>query len=565
MRRPATPEIHEQRILILAPFRQDAAAAASLVQRGGLQATICKDLDSLIEQLLEGAGALLMAEEAIGPPPQAAKLAAALAEQPPWSELPVLLVGAGNARNGRKPAFERVGGYVNAVLLDRPLRSTTLISALRAALRARRRQYQIRDYLLERARQEQQLHRLNETLEQRVAERTQELENAMRHREEAERALQQAQRAEAIGQITGGVAHDLNNLLMVFLGGLNLLERKPDAAPQRALIIQGMRDAAARAHTLTKQLLAFGRRMALVPEPIQLRELIDGMRTLVGGALREDIAIEIHVESSLWPILADRTQLQLALINLAVNARDAMPKGGTLRIIGRNVANPLLHLSGEFVSIAVQDTGEGIAAAILGRVFDPFFTTKPVGKGTGLGLSQVHGFVSQSGGEARIESEPAKGTTVTLYLPRAKPEHASDVKLAIPAATPIANGDRTVLLVEDNPGVAQIAAGMLDVLGFRVVHAENAQDALRQLERVAVDVVFSDVVMPGGMNGIELAREVKKRKPSLPVLLTSGYSEAFPKLNPSENLQMIEKPYELSALEQALRSLAPAPHPSATQ
>jgi signal transduction histidine kinase len=550
----ATSDRAEERILVLAPLRKDAPAVASLVQRGGLHPAICADLERMIEQLREGAGALLVAEEALA----ATKLAAALAEQPPWSEIPLLLVGAGNSRKNphSQPAFERVGGYVNVVLLDRPLRSATLLSALRAALRARRRQYQIRDHLMERALHEQQLHRLNETLEQRVADRTHELELAMQRQQEAERALQQSQKAEAIDQLTGGVAHDFNNLLMVFLGGLNLLERKPNDAAHRAQVIEGMREAAARGQALTKQLLAFARRMTLVPEPISLRELIDGMNTLVSGSLRGDITIEIDLPQDLWPVLADRTQLELALLNLAVNARDAMPNGGILRIVGRNMSAPRPHLAGDYVSIAMRDTGDGIAPDILHRVFDPFFTTKSVGKGTGLGLSQVHGFVSQSGGDARITSERGKGTTVVLYLPRANNhDRTAGTKRARAAATPIANGDRTVLLVEDNAGVAQIASGMLDALGFKVVHAENAHEALRKLESVAIDVLFSDVVMPGGMNGVELAREVRKRNPDLPVLLTSGYSDAIQKLDPCENLPLLEKPYELPSLERALRTL----------
>jgi signal transduction histidine kinase len=313
--------------------------------------------------------------------------------------------------------------------------------------------------------QEQELLRLNETLEQRVWARTAELEEAnrrllaeMQQRQHAERALLQAQKMEAIGQLTGGIAHDFNNLLMVLSGGLDMLERAADPS-RRDRLIAGMRQAATRGEALTRQLLAFSRRMALIPGPVHLHSLLEPMRILVAGALREDIQIEILIPQDLWPVLADAAQLELAILNLAVNARDAMPHGGRLTISASNAH--VAEASGEepfgdFVQIEVRDTGSGIPPEILDRVFDPFFTTKDVDKGTGLGLSQVYGFTKQSGGRVSIQSRPAEGTSIVLHLPRAIAVPAEDAPAPLPereALRPV-DGTRMVLLVEDNDGVA---------------------------------------------------------------------------------------------------------------
>jgi signal transduction histidine kinase/ActR/RegA family two-component response regulator len=556
------PELRDERVLVLAPLRRDGPAVAGLVTRSGLGAVVCETVGDLVREMAKGAGALLVTEDAVGPDDRMNDLLIALARQPAWSELTVLLIAAPHSRNLRRTAQDRLGGYANVVLLERPLRSTTLVSALQAALAARRRQYQIRDYLIERARQERELKLLNETLEQRVAERTRDLETAMRQRAEAEMALRQAQKVEAIGQLTGGIAHDFNNLLMVFSGGLDMLERAPDS-DRRERIVTGMRQAAARARALTQQLLAFARKMPLAPEPISFRSLLETMRILVDGALRGDITVEIDVAPDLWPIMADPTQLELAILNLAVNARDAMPQGGVLRISARNenLSAPQPDgLAGQYVIVEVGDTGDGIPPAILHRVFDPFFTTKKVGKGTGLGLSQVYGFATQSGGRARIRSTEGQGTTVVLELPRADAmNRETGEEHAYFQDGVVANGDLAILLVEDNEQVAELASEMLSALGFRVTRAGTAREALGQFDDTAnrFDIVFSDVVMPGGMNGLELAQELKRRQPDLPVLLTTGYSEAAAKLGARGDIPLIEKPYQIAALQEALQQLVP--------
>jgi len=371
---------------------------------------------------------------------------------------------------------------------------------------------------------------------------------------------------EAIGQLTGGVAHDFNNLLMVVSGGLDMLGRAPDPE-RRERIVSGMRQAVTRGASLTRQMLAFSRRMSLAPEAIDLRARFDDMRILMAGALREDIALEIELAEDLWPVMADQTQLELAILNTVVNARDAMSQGGTVTIFAGNArldGRGESRLAGEFVRIEVRDTGIGIAPDILDRIFDPFFTTKEVGSGTGLGLSQVYGFAKQSGGHVKVRSRLWEGTRIILHLPRASSlPLAAAVEASAPAIqVPGPKGERRILLVEDNDEVAELAGQMLEGLGFTVRRAESAPSALAQLENGhAADLVFSDVVMPGGMSGIELARELARRRPGLPVVLTSGFSDGQ-RDGDAEGLRLLRKPYRLDELEAALAAAFGAHLPS---
>jgi signal transduction histidine kinase len=549
---PLPADVLDETVFVHAPSRQDSGAVAGLIERGGLRAQVLSNLADLPSRLDRGAGAILLSEESIASHPHQQFLLDALEKQPNWSEIPVLLIGASHGRRSASVAQLSVGGYANVVLLERPLRFAGLVSALKAALRARRKQYQIRDYLAERDRHELEL-------EQRVRERTRDLEQAHESQEHAERAMREAQKAEAIGQLTGGVAHDFNNLLMVFTGGLTLLEKKWNDREQRDFILKGMRQAAERGQALTKQLLAFARRIKLDPQPVDFAALLEGMRVLMGGALRGDIEFKVDIPSDLWPLFADRTQLELAILNLAVNARDAMPQGGALRISAENRAVDSDDGSGknEYVAIAIEDTGAGIPPALLERVFDPFFTTKPIGKGTGLGLSQVYGFARQSGGTATIESEEGRGTKITLLLPRSMEAVPTNVVTADVASLPLAERDKLVLLVEDNDDVAGIGQRMLETLGFRVERASNAKEALKRLYERTYDVLFTDVVMPGGMNGLELAREASVLSPKMPVILASGYSDALRDAD-GNGFPLLEKPYQLAQLEQALkRALQP--------
>ncbi len=323
---------------------------------------------------------------------------------------------------------------------------------------------------------------------------------------EAERQLRQTQKIEAIGQLTGGVAHDFNNLLMVILGGLSMIDRPGDQA-RRSRILDGMRQAAERGASLSRQLLAFSRRQPLKAEPVDLRSQLDGMRDLLDRALRGDVHVRTELADDLWTILVDPAELELVLLNLCVNARDAMPDGGTITIVARNAPDIREHgRQGDFVRLSVSDTGCGMSAEVLSHVFEPFFTTKEVGKGSGLGLPQVYGFAEQSGGSVQIDSAPGAGTTVSLTLPRTDRTPA-DFGPAADANPSRLKASGSVLLVEDDDEVASLVTDMLRELGYDVTRAASADAALGALaDARRIDVVLSDILMPGPMNGLLIWR-----------------------------------------------------------
>jgi len=369
----------------------------------------------------------------------------------------------------------------------------------------------------------------------------------------AREQMAQAQKMEALGQLTGGIAHDFNNLLMIVSGYAQILQsRLAEAKDVQA--VQAIRAAAGRGEKLTRQLLAFSRRQQLMPVVVDLRARIDAVRDMLAASLRGNIELVVDVEDKVWPVEVDQGELELALVNIGVNARDAMPDGGRITLSARNVvlrpgsaAGPL---QGDFVALAVIDTGIGIASDLLARVFEPFFTTKPVGKGTGLGLSQVHGFANQSGGAVTVSSEQGAGTVVTIYLPRS-------VETADKGEPEIARADAeqgTVMVVEDSRDVAEVTTTLLEQLGYRVVRAENAAEALRHLQQgIEVDLLFSDIVMPGQMDGLGLAQACRERFPDIPVLLTSGFSDAARAAD--GRFDILRKPFELSALERAIETV----------
>jgi PAS domain S-box-containing protein len=373
---------------------------------------------------------------------------------------------------------------------------------------------------------------------------------------EAERQLRQAQKIDAIGQLTGGVAHDFNNLLMVISGGLSLLERVTDPERRQRVIAQ-MRQAADRGASLTRQLLAFARRQPLKAEPVDLPRQISGMRELLDRTLRGDVHVKTEFDADLWPIHVDPAELELVMLNLCVNARDAMPTGGVITIAARNVpAGSSAESSGDSVRIEVRDTGAGMPPEVLSRIFEPFFTTKEIGKGSGLGLPQVYGFVQQSGGVISAHSIVGGGTTITMLLPKssASPPSAPASSSDTDAAAPGRPLKGSILLVEDDDEVAALVTEMFRELGFRVVRVASAQAALGALaDDFQVNLVFSDVMMPGPMNGIDLAREVRLRRPDLPIVLTTGYAGTALEAAESESMRMLAKPYEIQALEVAVR------------
>ena len=387
-----------------------------------------------------------------------------------------------------------------------------------------------------------------------VLRRTKRLYDEAQRREFAEDALRQAQRLEAIGQLTGGVAHDFNNLLMIVSGTAARLRRHVRGDKETALL-DAIANATARGESLTRQLLAFSRRQTHQPCVIDLAERLPEIKDMLSRSLRGDIDIRLGVPRRPCAVKVDPNEFELALLNLAFNARDAMPSGGTLTIGAKPVVmrgkSTEEGLSGEFVAVRIADTGTGIPPEVLPRVFEPFFTTKDVGKGTGLGLSQVYGFARQSGGAASIATSARRGTAVTLFLPRSFEAPAQPRREAV--ASTVVRPAGAVLVVEDNPEVAAVAQAYLEQLGYAVRHAAGAQAGLDLLAGEAgIDLVFSDILMPGGMNGLQLADTVRRLYPDVAVLLTTGYSSSAQDAV-RRGFAVLQKPYDLAGLENALR------------
>jgi CheY-like chemotaxis protein len=336
---------------------------------------------------------------------------------------------------------------------------------------------------------------------------------------------------------------------MVITGGLDMLRRTTDP-DRRQMLMDGMLQAAERGAGLTRQLLAFSRRQSLQPQPIDLAHQIEGMRQLLDRSLRGNVHVSYELDDDLWAVKVDPGELELVILNLAVNARDAMPSGGTITIRASNGLLDVGSIQGEFVSLSVIDTGIGMSAEIKDRVFEPYFTTKEVGKGSGLGLAQVYGFAQQSGGGVEIESEVGRGTTVRLVLPRSYESPTRHAAHADGAAASRRNAClSSVLLVEDNEEVAALVREMFLELGYEVTRVASAKAALGALANGRrVDIVFSDIMMPGDMDGLELAREIHMRRPNLPIVLTSGYTQRALREAEAQGLRILRKPYRIEQL-----------------
>lgn len=399
---------------------------------------------------------------------------------------------------------------------------------------------------------ETQLLQLNETLEERVKERTVDLERA--HEQ-----IRQSQKMEAIGQLTGGVAHDFNNLLTPILGGLDVLKRRGVPDPRAMRLIEGALQSAERARVLVQRLLAFARRQPLQATAVDVVELVHDMSDLLGGTIGPRIRIVVDVPEALPPALADRNQLEMALLNLAVNARDAMPDGGTLTVSAQAVEMTASgHLRpGSYVRLLVNDTGQGMDADTMARAVEPFFSTKGVGKGTGLGLSMIHGLAAQLGGALELSSTPGIGTTVEIWLPVA----GDDVEAPVgPAADSAPRGAGLVLLVDDEDLIRGSTAQMLADLGYTVLEAASAQEALAHLANPELALLVSDHLMPG-MTGTDLAREAKSRRPNLPVLIISGYADVE---DVAPDLPRLMKPFLEAELATSLARLTTPTAPVST-
>ena len=545
-----------RRVLILAPIGRDATATAELLGRTGIDGHSCDSLAELLVAIEQGAAAVLITEEALAGQ-ELSPLSQWVMAQPPWSDLPFIVLTAATHHQSWVIWRQQLLSLLrNVSLLERPVRSIALLSTVQSAVRARQRQYQLRSVL-------EQLQHASAAAERLVMERTRELEAANRalqdqfaERARIEEALRQTQKIEAIGQLTGGVAHDFNNLLMVITGGLEMLRRRCDPE-QRTQLMDGMQEAAQRGASLTRQLLAFSRTQALQPRVIDLDRQLGGMRELLERSLRGDVKVALELAADLWPVELDANELELAILNLAVNARDAMPQGGTIRVRAENL--PEVHmesLHGDFVGLSIIDTGIGMSADVQARVFEPFFTTKEIGKGSGLGLAQVYGFIRQSGGTVRIQSAPGCGTSVTLLLPRSRrlESPAASSHAAVFGVAPDTGSAGSALMVEDNDAVAALVGQMLREVGYDVIHVSGASAALDVLANgQPFDIVFSDILMPGDMDGVELARQIRARRPGLPVVLTSGFAGALKETAESEGFAVLLKPYDLAQLSSTLQ------------
>jgi signal transduction histidine kinase/CheY-like chemotaxis protein len=548
-----------ERVLVVAPLGRDATIAASILREAGLLSRACDDVACMVGCLGEGAGVALIAEEALEDASYPG-LARWIAQQPVWSDLPVVLIahrGGGLERNPGARRFTEALG--NVAFLERPFHPTTLVSVIQTALRGRRRQYEARDRMQAIRAAEEGFRTL---LEARVEERTAELEAANRQladqiaeRERIESVLRQTQRLEAVGQLTSGVAHDFNNLLMVVIGNVRQLQ-KADLDPTAGRRLQTIVRAAERGAQLTAQMLAFSRRQKLEPRAVDLNETVRSMHDLLQSTMGGSVQIKTELQADLWAAMIDPTQIELVILNLAINARDAMAVGGSLCVETANVtlgppARAEEPAAGDYVMVAVNDTGSGIAEDVLAKVFEPFFTTKEVGKGSGLGLSQVFGLAKQSGGGVRIDSEPEIGTSVKVFLPRTAGRPLRDEVDDVDAADATPKNCK-VLLVDDDNAVREVTAGILADLGYTVVQAASGGAALDLLDRQSeIDLLLLDFAMPG-MNGAEVAHEAHVRRPDLPILFVTGYADTeILESAPSDGI--VRKPFVERELAAKLR------------
>lgn len=539
-----------ERALILAPIGRDSAVAGGMLGEAGIRGAICGDLSSLIVELGLGAGFALVTEEALVRS-DLRGVRTWIDAQPEWSDLPfVLLTGRGGGLE-RNPAAERFLEVLgNVTFLERPFHPTTLVSVARSALRGRRRQYEARARLESLAESQRALTRANETLEARVEERTREHESALAQ-------LHEAQKLETLGQLTGGVAHDFNNLLTPIIGSLDLLRRRAPAEDKSHRHIDMALQAASRAATLVQRLLAFARRQDLQPRSVDIVALLRGMEDLIGKSVGPMVEVMVDCPPELPPARIDPNQLELAILNLALNARDAMAGGGRLSIsAGAERVGPGQPLApGEYLRVAISDTGVGMDSVTLGHAIEPFFSTKGVGRGTGLGLSMVHGLCAQLGGTLYLKSKPGEGTTAEMWLPAAsEPAGREETEQAPLVVAPRA---ATVLLVDDEDIVRRATAEMLVDIGYTVVEAESGAEALRMVrEGTSCDVVVSDYLMPG-MNGVELIRHLRGLVPALPAMLISGYSTIAE--GSGSELLRLSKPFRQADLARHVAQLLAEP------
>ncbi len=549
------------RALVLAPRGRDAAVACSLIAQTDVSCAVFSTLGALVEALDDDVAFFLVTEEAIRAT-DLKPLALWFAAQPAWSDLPVLLVtnhGGGPERNPIASRWLETLGNVS--FIERPFHPTTLVSVARAAVKGRHRQYEARSLLESLRDKELRLQQANDVLERRVEERTAQLQNAhdelvaqIAERERTEAKLRQMQKIESIGQLTGGGAHDFNNLLTAVIANLELLRKRVPAGPMNDQLIDGAMQGAQRGAALTQRLLAFARHQALEPKPVDLAELVQGMGNLLRRSTGPAVDMHFDLPSGLAAAHIDANQVELALLNLVVNSRDAMPDGGRVAISLDEVETGTVRdlAAGRYLRLSVSDSGTGMDALTLQKAVEPFFSTKEVGKGTGLGLSMIHGLAQQLKGALRLFSTPGHGTRAELWLPV-----ADGVPMVVTSGLQEAasNEKRTakLLFVDDDFLIGLATTDLLEDLGHTVIRASSGAEALDILRAdEAIDLMITDYAMPG-MTGLQLAEQARSMRPELPILLATGYADLPARA--SLELPRLNKPYQQRQLAEQIKAL----------
>ena len=552
----------ENRILVLAPFGRDAQLILDALAARRINAHVCPDARALIGEIGKESAATILTEESLDDGTVMA-LREHLAQQPPWSDYPFVVLAARQTVRRTERARSALEDLSNLVLLERPVNADTLISAAQSALRARQRQYLTRKHLAELQASKASVEQINGALESRIAERTADLASAndrlMREileRERMENSLVQNQKLEALGRLTGGIAHDFNNLLHVVNLNLQLIERLKVDEDRVRDYARRAKQAVDRGSRLTGQLLSFARTQSLVPRLHDVNDLIRNMAELISISVGSHVTLTLALCAQPAYAIVDAAQMEMAILNLSVNARDAMPQGGMLEIHTEIVPAPPDSASGEqgfplgSVEVTVRDSGTGIPENLLDKIFDPFFTTKQHA-GTGLGLSQVYGFARQSGGSVIAESVVGAGTSIKLRFPLA-PEADSAPQTMKAAGQALAEAPQAeILVVEDDAGVRRSMVESLQVLGFRVRQAPDGASGLAELQKARPDLLLVDYLMPH-MNGAELIAHAQKLFSDLPILMATGYAD----MDAVERLigpqSVLTKPFDLDTLGTAV-------------
>lgn len=549
-----TIERRELRVLILAPRRRDADVIAGVMAREGVESAAVSGSDELVAQVKRGAAACVVCEESLSAL-AFETFASWIKNQDPWSDFPFVILLAKRTSAISLWLKESIAGLGNVVLLERPLSAETLASSAVSAIRARKRQYQAREALGRSVAMAEELASLNTHLEHRVNERTVALAQAndrlaaeVLERERTQNAVIQAQKLESLGRLTGGVAHDFNNVLSVVMSSVELIGMlaKDDSIRTRAMTAK---EACKRGAKLTAQLLSFARNQALEMRPVPVRALFDNLAALAKPILGSDIDLLLEVDENVDSVLGDASQLEMALLNLAINARDASDGRGqlTLRALRANAPRGALP-NGNYIRISMADNGSGMSSEVAAKIFDPFFTTKGVGKGTGLGLSQVYGMTEQSGGAVFVDSQQGSGTVIELWLLSAEADRRGDLDSF--QVRPTIAGLK-VLVVEDD---ASVRAGLVDALlafGCDVSQANGGDDALAALSVSKPELLLTDYLMPG-MTGAQLAVKAREQYPDLPVLVATGYADIAAIEGAIGSGAVLRKPFLLAELGSAV-------------